>query len=264
MTSQTLFFIIIGILILNFIIDKILDNLNAKRFQDPVPKALEDVYDSAEYEKSQTYKKAKHNFGTLTSSISIVATLLFFFFDGFAYVDDLARSYSENNMVIALLFFGVILLASDLLSTPFAYYNTFVIEEKFGFNKTTRKTFVFDKIKGWFMGGIIGGGLLALIIWFYESTGENFWLYAWGLVTLFSLLMNLFYARLIVPLFNKQSPLEKGSLRTSIEKYATKVGFDIKNIFVIDGSKRSTKANAYFSGFGREKRITLYDTLIND
>jgi len=264
MTSQTLFFIIIGILVLNFIIDKILDNLNAKRFQDPIPKALEDVYDANEYGKSQTYKKAKHIFGSLTSSIAIVATLLFFFFDGFAYIDGLARSYSENNIVIALIFFGVILLASDLLSTPFSYFNTFVIEEKFGFNKTTRKTFVFDKIKGWIMGGIIGGGLLTLIIWFYESTGENFWLYAWGLVTLFSLLMNLFYARLIVPLFNKQSPLEKGSLRTSIEKYATTVGFDIKNIFVIDGSKRSTKANAYFSGFGREKRITLYDTLISD
>ncbi|MEM7085442.1 MAG: M48 family metallopeptidase [Bacteroidota bacterium] len=264
MTSQTLFFIIIGILILNFIIDKVLDHLNAKRFQDPIPKALEDVYDAAEYRKSQTYKKAKHTFGTLTSSVSIVATLLFFFFDGFAFVDSLARSYSENSIVIALVFFGVILLASDLLSTPFSYFNTFVIEEKFGFNKTTRKTFVFDKIKGWIMGGIIGGVLLALIIWFYQTTGEHFWLYAWGLVTLFSLLMNLFYARLIVPLFNKQSPLEKGELRTSIEKYATKVGFDIKNIFVIDGSKRSTKANAYFSGFGREKRITLYDTLIND
>jgi len=264
MTSQTLFFIIIGIISLNFILDKILDNLNAKRFQDPIPKDLDDVYDTAEYQKSQLYKKAKHRFGSLTSSISIVATLLFFFLDGFAFVDDLARTYSENNMVIALIFFGVILLASDLLSTPFSYYNTFVIEEKFGFNKTTRKTFVFDKIKGWVMGAIIGGGLLTLIIWFYESTGEYFWLYAWGLITLFSLLMNLFYARLIVPLFNKQSPLEKGSLRTNIEKYASQVGFDVKNIFVIDGSKRSTKANAYFSGFGREKRITLYDTLIND
>jgi len=225
---------------------------------------LEDVYDAEAYAKSQAYKNEKHRFGTLTSSVSIVVTLLFFFLDGFAFIDEIARSFSENNMVIALIFFGCIMGASDILGTPFSYYNTFVIEEKYGFNKTTRKTFIFDKIKGWLMAAVIGGGLLAVIIWFYESTGVNFWLYAWGIVTVFSVVMNMFYARLIVPLFNKQTPLGDGSLRTQIERYATQVGFNLKNIFVIDGSKRSTKANAYFSGFGREKRITLYDTLIHD
>jgi len=264
MTSQTLFYIIIGILVVNFVIDKILDLLNARRFQDSVPPELKDVYDNSEYERSQLYKREKYHFGRLTGTISIVATLLFFFFDGFALVDGIARTYSDNNIIIAIVFFGIIMLASDLLGTPFSYYSTFVIEEKYGFNKTTRKTFVFDKFKGWLIGAIIGGGLLAIIIWFYESTGVYFWLYAWGIVTVFSVFMNLFYARLIVPLFNKQTPLADGSLRRQIEKYASKVGFNLKNIFVIDGSKRSTKANAYFSGFGREKRITLYDTLIND
>ncbi|TDI80898.1 MAG: M48 family peptidase [Bacteroidetes bacterium] len=264
MTSQTLFYIIIGILVVNFVIDKILDLLNARRFQDSVPPELKDVYDNSEYERSQLYKREKYHFGRLTGTISIVATLLFFFFDGFALVDGIARTYSDNNIIIAIVFFGIIMLASDLLGTPFYYYSTFVIEEKYGFNKTTRKTFIFDKFKGWLIGAIIGGGLLAIIIWFYESTGVYFWLYAWGIVTVFSVFMNLFYARLIVPLFNKQTPLADGSLRRQIEKYASKVGFNLKNIFVIDGSKRSTKANAYFSGFGREKRITLYDTLIND
>lgn len=155
-------------------------------------------------------------------------------------------------------------MASQILSIPLSYYGTFVIESKYGFNKTSLKTFVLDKLKGWVLGAVLGGMLLALIIWFYQRAGTFFWLYAWGLVALFSILLNLFYARLIVPLFNKQTPLENGSLRTKIEAYASKVGFSLQNIFVIDGSKRSTKANAYFSGFGKEKRITLYDTLIND
>ncbi|GAB5399725.1 MAG: M48 family metallopeptidase [Aureisphaera sp.] len=264
MTPESLFFVLIIILIVNFGIDKILDALNAKRFSDALPDELNDVYDAEAYEKSQLYKKEKYRFGLLTSSVSLVATLLFFFFDGFAYVDAMVRQFFENDIVIALFFFGIIMLASSIISLPFSYYNTFVIEEKYGFNKTTRSTFVLDKLKGWLMGAVLGGGILALIIWFYETTGDYFWLYAWGIVTLFSIIMNMFYARLIVPLFNKQTPLQPGDLRSKIESYASKVGFNLKNIFVIDGSKRSTKANAYFSGFGREKRITLYDTLIND
>ena len=264
MTATALFYIIIGILVLNFVIDKILDTLNAKHFNDPIPAELQDVYNKEEYEKSQAYKKEKYRFGMLTSSISMGATLLFFFLDGFELVDQIARSFSENNIIVALIFFGIIMLANDVLSTPFSYYNTFVIEEKYGFNKTTISTFILDKLKGWLMAAILGGGILSLIIWFYESTGSNFWLYAWGIVIVFSVFLNMFYARLIVPLFNKQTALEEGTLRSKIEAYAFKVGFSFQNIFVIDGSKRSTKANAYFSGFGREKRITLYDTLIND
>ncbi|WP_432410754.1 M48 family metallopeptidase [Rasiella sp. SM2506] len=264
MDPQTLFYLLIGIILANFIIDKILGALNAKHFNDTLPEELKDVYDTTEYKKSQRYKKEKYRFGLLSSSISIITTLLFFFFDGFEWVDNWARSYTENPILTALIFFGSIVFVSDLLSIPFSYYNTFVIEEKYGFNKTNTATFFWDKLKGWAMMAVVGGGLLALIIWFYQITGNNFWLYAWGLVTVFTVFMNLFYARLIVPLFNKQSPLEEGSLRTKIEAYAQTVHFSLANIFVIDGSKRSTKANAYFSGFGREKRITLYDTLIND
>lgn len=264
MTPTTLFYIIIAILALNFLFDKWVGYLNATRFKDPIPKPLEDVYDTVEYEKSQNYKKVNYRFGLLTSTISIVITLLFFFFDGFAYVDAIARDISENSILIALVFFGIIMLASDLLSLPFSYYSTFVIEEKFGFNKTTKNTFFLDKIKGWAILAIVGGGILSVIIWFYETVGTNFWIYAWALVAVFSIFMNMFYAKLIVPIFNKQTPLAEGSLRLKIENYAANVGFNLDKIFVINGSKRSTKANAYFSGFGSEKRITLYDTLIND
>ncbi|OEK08740.1 peptidase M48 [Flavivirga aquatica] len=264
MTSTTLFYIIIAIIIIDFIVDKVLDALNAKHFNDVLPKELQDVYDDKEYKKSQTYKATNYKFGIITSTFSIALTLGFLLLDGFEFIDNVARTYSENPIVIALIFFGIIMIGSDILTTPFSYYSTFVIEEKFGFNKTSVKTFFFDKIKGWLMMSILGGGILALIIWFYQVTGAYFWLYAWGLVAFFSLFMNMFYSKLIVPLFNKQTPLESGSLRDKISEYANTVGFKLDKIFVIDGSKRSTKANAYFSGFGSEKRVTLYDTLIND
>ncbi len=264
MTATTLLYIIIAILIVNFIIDKILDALNAKHYNDALPPELQDVYDENEYKKSQSYKQTNYKFGVLTSTFSLVLTLAFFFFDGFEFIDNIARNYSDNNIVIALIFFGIIMIGSDIIITPFAYYKTFVIEEKFGFNKSTKKTFVLDKIKGLLIMAILGGSILALIVWFYEFTGNQFWLYAWATVTVFTLFMNMFYSRLIVPLFNKQTPLEDGSLRDKISAYAKTVGFKLNKIFVIDGSKRSTKANAYFSGFGSEKRVTLYDTLIND
>ncbi len=264
MTASTLFYSIIFILIISFIIDKFLDALNAKHYNDPVPQELHDVYDQEDYLKSQRYKKANDRFSSIASSFSLIVTLLFFYLDGFAFADEWARTFSDNSIIIALIFFGSIMFASDLLSTPFGYYHTFIIEEKYGFNKTSLKTFFLDKIKGWLMSAVLGGLLLSIIIWFYESAGSNFWIYAWGIITVFVLFMNLFYARLIVPLFNKQTPLSDGSLKTKIKDYAQKVGFQLDKIVVIDGSKRSTKANAYFSGFGSEKRVTLFDTLIDD
>ncbi|MEP3836235.1 MAG: M48 family metallopeptidase [Algibacter sp.] len=264
MTSTTLFYIIIAIIVINFIVDKILDALNAKHYNDTLPEELQDVYDEAEYKKSQNYKATNYKFSLLTSTFSLVLTLSFLWFDGFEFIDNIARTYTENPIVIALIFFGIIMIGSDILTTPFSYYSTFVIEEKFGFNKTTVKTFFLDKIKGWHMMAIVGGSILALIIWFYEATGKHFWWYAWLLVAVFTLFINMFYSKLIVPLFNKQTPLKDGTLRDKISAYAKSVGFKLDKIFVIDGSKRSTKANAYFSGFGSEKRVTLYDTLIND
>ena len=264
MNPTKLFYILIGILTISFIIDKILDTLNTKHFNDAIPEELKDVYDEDEYKKSQAYKKTNARYSNIIGLFSFALTIIFFFADGFKHIDNFARNYTEHPILVALIFFGVIMFGSDILSTPLAYYKTFVIEEKFGFNKTTKKTFFLDKIKGWFMTAIIGGGILALIIWFYQQIGKNFWIYAWILVAVFSLFMNMFYAKLIVPLFNKQTPLEDGELKSAIENYAKKVGFTLDNIFVIDGSKRSTKANAYFSGFGSQKRITLFDTLIND
>lgn len=264
MNHTTLFYIIIAIISINFIVDKILDALNAKHYKDQLPEELQDVYDEDEYKKSQRYKATNYRFGIITSTFSFALTLVFFFLDGFAFVDQLARQITENKIAITLIFFGIIMIGSDILTTPFSYYKTFVIEEQFGFNKTTKTTFILDKIKGWLMTIIVGGFILGIITWFYYSTKDLFWIYAWILVSVFTIFINLFYSRLIVPIFNKQTPLEVGSLRDSISKYAESVGFNLDKIFVIDGSKRSTKANAYFSGFGNEKRVTLYDTLIND
>jgi STE24 endopeptidase len=259
-----LFYSIIAILVLQFLIETVLDSLNAKRYGDPIPKDLEDVFDQEEYQKSQAYQKTNYSFGLLSSVFSIGLTLAFLIFGGFEWADQLARSFSSNEIIITLIFFGIITVGSDIITTPFTYYQTFVIEERFGFNKSTKKLFFTDKLKGWLMMAILGGGVITLTMWFYQWAGSNFWLYVWGLVTAIIVFMNLLYSKLIVPLFNKQTPLEEGSLKSKIENYTTKVGFELKNIFVIDGSKRSTKANAYFSGFGKEKRVTLYDTLIKD
>lgn len=264
MEAATLFYIFITILIVSFIIDSFLDYLNSKHFNDALPIELEDVFDNEAYKKSQKYKATNQKFSFLTSLFSLLIIIAFLFFEGFSYVDEFAREISSNSILIALIFFGVILFASDIITLPFSYYQTFVIEERFGFNKTTLKTFILDKVKGWLMLILIGGLILSLIVWFYETVGDLFWIYAWLLVAVFSIFMNMFYSRLIVPLFNKQAPLEDGELRDKISEYANSVGFKLKNIFVIDGSKRSTKANAYFSGFGNEKKITLYDTLIHD
>ena len=264
MNSNSLFLIIIFILLLQYAVESVLNYLNARRFSDPIPDELDDVFNKEEYLKSQSYKKTNYRFGLLTSTFSLLLTIAFLVFGGFEWVDQIAAGYSSNPILRALIFFGIIVLGSDILTTPFSVYQTFVIEEKFGFNKTTPRLYLMDKIKGWLMLLILGGGILALVIWFFQWAGKDFWLYAWVLIACFTVFMNLFYSRLIVPIFNKQTPLEEGSLKSKIESYARQVGFELRNIFVIDGSKRTTKANAYFSGFGREKRVTLFDTLIND
>lgn len=264
MNPTTFFYILIVIIIVKYLFDTYIDLLNAKHFNDTIPNELEGIYNTEEYLKSQSYKKENHKFSIIVSGFSVLTTVLFFIFDGFALVDEISRNISNNIIIITLIFFGIILFASDLISLPFSYYQTFVIEEKYGFNKSSKKTFLLDKIKGWLMMIFIGGGILALLTWFYETTTSSFWVYAWVLIGVVTLFMNMFYSKLIVPLFNKQTPLQDGELKTEIENFGTKIGFKIENIFVIDGSKRSTKANAYFSGFGSQKRITLYDTLIND
>lgn len=261
---NTVFYIIILVVVLSFTLNKVLSYLNLKNIIPELPEEVKDVYDPERYRKSQHYKKVNTRFSFVTGSFSFMLTMIMLFVGGFGFVDKIAWSITDDNILAAILFFGIIGLASDILSIPFELYDTFRIEEKFGFNKTTPKLFVLDKLKSWLLTAIIGGGLLALIILIYNITGKLFWLWAWGLITLFTLFMTMFYSNLIVPLFNKQTPLEQGELRDEIEKFAAQTGFKLSNIYVIDGSKRSTKSNAYFTGLGSKKRIVLYDTLIND
>jgi STE24 endopeptidase len=261
---NALYYIILAIIIVDFIIERWLDYLNSKKLSIELPEELKDVYDAVQYKKSQEYKRVNDRFSLITSSFSFILVVGMLLFGGFNLIDNWARSFSGHPIIIALIFFGILAIASDILNLPFAIYDVFVIEEKFGFNKTTPKTFILDKVKGWGLGAAIGGGILALIIWFYQLTTNSFWLYAWIAVSLFTIFMTMFYSTLIVPIFNKQTALEEGELRDEIQKFSNRAGFKLDNIFVIDGSKRSTKSNAYFSGLGSKKRIVLFDTLVKD
>ena len=264
MSPQTVFFIILVILTADFVSERILSALNVKSSIKPIPDLLSGIYDQDKYQKQQSYFRANTRFGLLTSTVSFLVIFLMIVFGGFGWLDGIVQRWTANPILVSLVFFGILFLANDIISTPFEIYDTFVIEERFGFNKTTPKTFIFDKLKGYVLAAILGGGILALIMWLYRLNPQYFWLIAWACVTAVSLFFSLFYSELIVPLFNKQTPLEAGELRDAIEKFSKKAGFELKNIFVIDGSKRSTKANAYFTGFWKKKRIVLYDTLIND
>ena len=260
---QLLFIIILVILSADFILERYLAFLNIKESCKELPALLRDIYDPEKYNKQQEYFRTNSRFGMLTSSFNFLITLIMFAFGGFAWVDGLVQQYVVSPIWTPILFFGVLFIANDLISIPFEWYDTFVIEERFGFNKITPKLFILDKLKGYAMTIVLGGGILFVVIWIYTLTPTYFWLLAWAVVTGFSLFMTMFYSQIIVPLFNKQTPLGEGELRTEIEKFATKTNFNLDNIFVIDGSKRSTKANAYFSGLGAKKRIVLYDTLMD-
>ena len=264
MSPQTVFFILVAIILANFILENWLELLNLNNLSVTLPDELNDLYDSEKYIKSQNYERVNIRFGMITGSFNLMLILALFFFDGFALADRLAADISAHPILQPLIFFGILGLAFDLLNTPFAVYDTFVIEQRFGFNKTTPMLFITDKLKGWLLTAVFGGGLLALIVWFYMLTTVYFWLWAWLLMSLFMLFMAFFYSSLIVPLFNKQNPLEEGELKSQITLNAQKANFHIDKIFTIDGSKRSTKANAYFSGIGRKKRIVLFDTLIKE
>lgn len=262
--SNTLLIVILFFLFLDFALERILDYLNAGRWSNRLPDALKGIYDEEKYRKSQDYSRVNMRFGILTSTFFFLLILGVLLAGGFGWLDQLVRQWTENPILMAMIFFAIIALVSDLLSTPFDIYDTFVIEERFGFNKTTPGTYLLDKLKGYLLAVLIGGALIAIFVWFYRVSGRLFWLYAWLFLTVFSVFMMMFYSTLIVPLFNKQTPLEDGPLRDAIEGFAQKVGFKLDNIFVIDGSKRSSRGNAYFSGLGPRKRIVLFDTLIHD
>lgn len=256
--------IILLIVVLNFVWTQYLAYRNRKRMSPEIPSQLEGIYDDDEYAKQQAYQKENSRFGLYGSLFSFSVLLLVLVFGLFGWLDEFLRQFISNEILLTLSFFGVIYLINEILSLPFDYYNTFVIEERFGFNKSTKAIFWLDQLKGLLLAVVLGGTILALITWLYTAIGELAWLYAWGAITVVSLFMTLFYSNIIVPLFNKQTPLGEGELRDAIEAFAQKAGFAINNIYVMDASKRSTKANAYFTGFGAKKRIVLFDTLIND
>jgi STE24 endopeptidase len=258
------FYFIIIIVVFDYAMERWLNWLNAKNRTSILPDELKGIYDEEKYKKSIEYDRVNSTFELITSTLNFILILLMLFLGGFAWVDAIAGNFSASPILHGLIFFGILGFVSDIIHLPFSIYDTFVIEEKFGFNKTTVKTFILDKIKGWILSLIIGGVLGYIILWFYYKTTDMFWIYAWALTSGFMIFFAMFYSNLIVPLFNKQEPLEEGELKAAISGFASKVGFKLKNVYKIDGSKRSTKANAYFTGLGTQKRIVLFDTLIKE
>ena len=271
MTAQLWFFIIISLVIFNYLFSNILDYINHRNWKDEIPNELEDFYDKEKYKKAKNYALSKNKIGLFSSSISFILVFSLLFFNGYGIIDQFANSdffksfeslKINSSFIQSGVFFLILFILNSVISIPFSYYNTFVIEEKFGFNKTTKSTFFIDIIKSTFLSLFFGGILLFLALFLYDNLNEGFWLWLWIGLSLLMILINMFYADLIVPIFNKLTPLDDGELRNKIEKYSKDVGYLLKNIYVIDGSKRSTKANAFFSGLGPRKTIALYDTLI--
>ena len=260
--ATTLYWLVIAIVLAEFVWSTVLTLLNIKASHRPVPDVLQGLYDEARYRKQQDYAMTNRKFSLISDLVSTLVTLSIFAFGGFGLFDAAARTVSGHPVVQALVFWGIFYLLSWVISIPFDLYRTFVIEQRFGFNRTTPGLFAADAVKSLLMNMIIMGAVLALCAWIYTLAPRWFWLIAWGAVTLFSLFMQYFYSQLIVPLFNKQTPLPEGELRDAIEAFAARVDFRLDNIYVIDSSKRSSKSNAYFTGFGRKKRVVLYDTLM--
>ena len=264
MTPATLLMIIVLVVVVEYLLSKWLSYRNLKAATSQIPPQLEGLYDAEKYAKQQSYFRTNNRFSLITSTFTTIIMVVMLSTQTFGSIYDYCLSITTNTIGVTLIYFGLIFIAYDILMLPFQIYDTFVIEERFGFNKTTVKTFIGDKIKSLILAAILGGGLLSLIVWLYTLLGTSFWWAAFLVSISVMLIMNLFYSQIIVPLFNKQTPLPEGELRNEIEKFAQKAGFEITNIYVIDGSKRSTKANAYFSGMGKKKRIVLFDTLIEE
>ncbi|MBP9927463.1 MAG: M48 family metallopeptidase [Cyclobacteriaceae bacterium] len=264
MKPESILILILGISALSYFFDQLLDYINLKAQRKDIPADIESFYDSGKYQKSLEYQKAQTQFSFLTSAFSFALSFSMLLFGGFGWLDSQLRPIIPNEIILALVFFGVLMIVSDLLTIPFQWYSTFVIEEKFGFNKTTTKTFILDKLKGYALGAVIGGALLSILIYLVNTLGPDFWIWFGLLAASFILFVNMFYTSLILPLFNKLTPLGDGELKSAIETFSKKVNFPLENIYVMDGSKRSAKANAFFSGIGKKKKIVLFDTLINN
>jgi STE24 endopeptidase len=236
--------------------------LNLKALKLELPPTLEGVYEPEEYRNSQEYTRANTRFDFMASSLGLLFLLSFWFAGGFNYLDQVIRTWGFVPVVNGLLYIGILLIAYSLLMLPFSIYATFVIEERFGFNRTTPRTFLLDRVKGLALATLLGAPLLAGILVFFEYSGTYAWLYCWIATTIFLVVMQFVAPTWIMPLFNKFTSMESGQLKEAILKYANSINFPIENVFVMDGSKRSSKSNAFFTGFGRKKRIALFDTLI--
>lgn len=264
MKPDTLLYIILAIVSFDYILEQVLDYLNLKARKLDLPKEISEFYEAKKYEKAQRYHATLSRFSFLTSAFSFILSFGMLSLGGFGYLDQVLRPVFNNELLLSLSYFGVLYIVSDVLTTPFQVYRTFVIEEKFGFNKTTKKTFILDKLKGYLLSAIIGGILIGALLYLIQNIGQDFWWIFWIIASGFILFINMFYTSLLLPLFNKLTPLQDGELKQAIQQYSQKVSFPLDNIFVIDGSKRSKKANAFFSGIGRKKKIVLYDTLIEN
>ena len=259
---NTFFVVILVALIVEYALGVAANMLNLGSLKPQPPSGLEGVYEPAEYRKSQAYTRATTRFGLVTTTFRLVLLLTFWFAGGFNYLDEVVRGWGYVSIASGLLYVGILVIAYTLVSMPFSIYSTFVLEERFGFNKTTPRTFVTDRLKGLALAVIIGAPLLAGILAFFEYAGSYAWLYCWVAVSLLMLGLQFVAPTWIMPLFNKFTPMEPGELKSAILDYAGQVDFTLDNIFVMDGSRRSSKANAFFTGFGRHKRIALFDTLV--
>lgn len=254
--------IILIILIGEYVLDLIVESLNLKYASPILPEEFQGYYDADKYTQSQNYLKDRTNFSLLKDTIFISVIVAFILIGGFNFLDNFARSFGFGPIATGLVFAGILLLASQIIGIPFSAYRTFVIEEKYDFNRTTAKTFVSDILKSWILGALIGGIVFAGVVWFFDKMGRWAWLYCWIGVVIFQLFLTFIAPVAIMPLFNKFVPLENAELKSTIENYARSQDFKIKGIFKIDASKRSTKSNAFFTGFGKYRRIALFDTLI--
>ncbi len=252
----------VALVLLNFFLDMLLDYLNDRSARFSNEPRIADFYDQNEYQKSTSYSHEKYSFGVIDSTFSVIITVTALTLGWFAFLDDLIRDYLANELFISLGFIAILSVISSIVNLPFGLYFTFKIEAKYGFNKTTLRTFITDRVKGAILSLAIGGPLLAAIIFVYQQFPDWFWLIGWALVSTFSLLSFMFGTKLFLPLFNKLQPVPDGDLRDEIEKYCKSQGYAMSKLYVMDGSRRSTKANAFFSGMGRTKTIVLFDTLI--
>ncbi len=264
MTPQIILYIILAISLISFLFDLILELLNLKAQRKEIPAEIASFYDPEKYLKSLDYTNEQTKFGFFKEGFGLILSVSILVMGGFGWLDSFLRNYISQEIPLALVFFGIIMILSDIITLPFQLYDTFVLEEKYGFNKTSIKTFLIDKLKGYALGSIIGGLLITVLLYLIQSIGPNFWVWFALIAIALIFLVNMFYSSIILPLFNKLTPLEEGELKTNIEVFAKKVNFPLDNILVMDGSKRSNKANAFFSGIGKKKKIVLFDTLIKN